>query len=140
MACRLHLIDSVISGITSFWCSTFILPQRVIKRINSLSSSFLWHGISDNPSGARVSWQDISQPKSEGGLGLRNLSSWNETCGLKLIWMLFFRGGSIWVAWVRRSYLSNASFWSLNATSQNFSWMFRKLLRLRQKALTFLSI
>ncbi|XP_024006136.1 uncharacterized protein LOC112082831 [Eutrema salsugineum] len=79
-------------------------------------------------------------PKTEGGLGIQNLSIWNETCGLKQIWMLFFHSGSVWVAWIRKAYLSSASFWSINEKSQRFSWMFQKLPRLRKKTLLFLSI
>lgn len=37
---RLLLIKTVISGITTFWCFTFILPKGCIKRINSLCGVF----------------------------------------------------------------------------------------------------
>ncbi|CAA7034489.1 unnamed protein product [Microthlaspi erraticum] len=43
LAGRLSLISSAISGIIGFWTSAFILPKKVIKKINSLFSSFLWH-------------------------------------------------------------------------------------------------
>ncbi|CAA7024003.1 unnamed protein product [Microthlaspi erraticum] len=139
LAGRLSLLSSVISGIIGFWTSAFILPLKVIKRINSLSSSFLWHGKTGNSSGAKVAWRDLSYPKSEGGLGLRDIASWNNACALKLIWMLFFRADSIWVAWIRNRYLSS-SFWALNDKNYAYSWMFRKILKLRSKAIQFLSI
>ena len=41
---RLLLINTVINGITNFWTSTFIIPKACIEKINSLCSSFLWHG------------------------------------------------------------------------------------------------
>ncbi|XP_024015941.1 uncharacterized protein LOC112089193 [Eutrema salsugineum] len=47
---------------------------------------------------------------------------------------------SLWVVWVRKTYLSVGSFWSQNDSNNRFSWMFCKLLRLRSKATTFLSI
>lgn len=31
---RLLLIKNVITGITTFWCATFVLPQACVKRIN----------------------------------------------------------------------------------------------------------
>ncbi|CAA7062075.1 unnamed protein product [Microthlaspi erraticum] len=140
LAGRLRLISSVITGLIGFWTQAFFLPKSVIRKINSLCSSFLWHGKLDIPIGARVSWEALSFPKSEGGLGIKLVSSWNETCGLKLLWMIFFRSGSIWVAWIRNRYLSRHSFWSLNDENPTYSWMFRKILKLRQKALRFLSI
>ncbi|CAA7031264.1 unnamed protein product [Microthlaspi erraticum] len=140
LAGRLSLISSVISGIVGFWTSAFILPKKVIKKINSLSSSFLWHGKTGISSGAKVSWKLVSFPKEEGGLGVKDIESWNNASVMKLLWMLFFRAGSIWVAWVRRRYISSSSFWALNEKNYSFSWMFRKILKLRSTATQFLRI
>ncbi|CAA7048424.1 unnamed protein product [Microthlaspi erraticum] len=41
---RLLLIKTMIAGISTFWCSSFVLPKACIKRINSLCSVFLWQG------------------------------------------------------------------------------------------------
>ncbi|XP_013690279.2 uncharacterized protein LOC106394243 [Brassica napus] len=139
MAGRLQFISSTIPGILGFWSSAFSIPKKVLKMIQSLLSSFLWHGTLDNAS-AKVAWDSLCYPKCEGGLGIRGLSSWNTVFGIKLIWMLYFRAGSIWVAWVRDKYLSAGSFWSLNSRSYSISWTFRRLLKLRHIALSFLSI
>lgn len=53
---RLLLIKTVITCITNFWCSSFILPKACINRINSLYSIFLWKGDVDSNNAARVSW------------------------------------------------------------------------------------
>ncbi|CAH2061434.1 unnamed protein product [Thlaspi arvense] len=50
------------------------------------------------------------------------------------------KAGSIWVAWVRRKYLSRSTFWALNVNSQSISWSFRKILKLRPTAARFLRI
>ncbi|XP_020881839.1 uncharacterized protein LOC9313537 [Arabidopsis lyrata subsp. lyrata] len=76
----------------------------------------------------------------EGGLGLRNIGSWNETCALKLFWLLFFRDGSLWVAWIRSKYLFTSPLWTLNGKNASYSRIFRKLLQLRPKVLKFFSI
>lgn len=123
-----------------FWSAAFFLPKKVINLINSLSSSFLWHGSLGISTGAKVSWNNLAFPKSEDGLGIRSLTSWNQTCGLKLIWMLFFRGGSIWVAWMRHKYISKQSLWALNENNNSFCWTFRKILKLRTVATAFFSI
>ncbi|XP_019095488.1 PREDICTED: uncharacterized protein LOC104763031 [Camelina sativa] len=94
----------------------------------------------DKPSGAKVAWADLLYPKREGGLGLRSWSTWNDTCALKFIWMIYFRAGSIWVAWVRRKYFSSSCFSALNDKSPTVSWMFRKLLKLRHIAIKFRNI
>ncbi|WZY89463.1 hypothetical protein YC2023_046198 [Brassica napus] len=140
MAGRLTLLSSVISGITGFWMSAFLLPKTVLQKINSLCSSFLWHGTIGISTGAKVAWVDLAMPKAEGGLGLRSLKSVNETCILKLIWMIYFRAGSLWVAWIRSKYISSISFWALSDRNYDFSWMFRNILSLRHKALSFIRI
>lgn len=139
MAGRLQLISSTIPGIIGFWTSAFCIPKKVLKMIQSLLSSFLWHGTLGNTS-AKVAWDSLCYPKAEGGLGIRSLTSWNTVFGIKLIWMLYFRAGSIWVAWVRDKYLSTGSFWSLNSRNYSISWTFRRLLKLRHIALSFLRI
>ncbi|CAA7033781.1 unnamed protein product [Microthlaspi erraticum] len=54
--------------------------------------------------------------------------------------MLFFRAGSLWVAWIKGKYLSSTPFWALNENNGAYSWMFRKVLKLRPTALHFFSI
>ncbi|CAA7017583.1 unnamed protein product [Microthlaspi erraticum] len=66
---RLLLIKTVIAGISTFWCSSFILPKACIKKINSLCSIFLWKGTIEGHHTTRVSWATVTLPKDEGGLG-----------------------------------------------------------------------
>lgn len=106
---RLLLIKTVIAGITTFWSSAFILPKACISRINSLCGSFLWKGNLEGHASARVAWSEVTKTKEKGGLGLRDLLSWNKAVCLKFIWLLFFREGSIWVAWFRSEILKMIS-------------------------------
>lgn len=106
---RLQLIKTVIAGITNFWCSSFVLPIACIKRINSLFGVFLWKGNIDDQHTERVSWKVVTKPKTEGGLRVHNLVIWNKACMLKLIWLLFFEAGSIWVAWFTETVLNEIS-------------------------------
>ncbi|CAG7867093.1 unnamed protein product, partial [Brassica rapa] len=128
---RLLLIKTVIAGITTFWCSTFILPKACVKRINSLCGVFLWQGNIERHHSARVSWENITKPKEEGGLGIKDLSLWNKACCLKLIWLLFFQAGSVWVAWFRQEVLQGnlSNLWTTRP-HRRFSWQVNKLLKL----------
>ncbi|GKV49366.1 hypothetical protein SLEP1_g56121 [Rubroshorea leprosula] len=130
---RLQLISFVIQGITTFWCSTFILPKKVIKEVERLCAAFLWQSSTESARGAKVNWLSLCHPKQEGGLGLRSLTHWNVTCIMRFIWMLFTKAGSIWVAWVHEYLLKGCSFWSIRVPS-DASWGWRKLLNLRQQA------
>lgn len=65
---RLLLIKTVISGITNFWCSSFVLPKACVGKINSMCSTFLWRGNLDARNNARVAWETVTKPKEEGGI------------------------------------------------------------------------
>jgi hypothetical protein len=82
-------------------------------------------------------WTDLCYPKKEGGLGLKDLEVWNHASMLRHVWNLFARSGSIWVAWIKENILKNKSFWDIGV-SQNSSWCWRKLLKLRVLAKHFL--
>lgn len=131
---RLLLIKTVIAGITNFWCSAFILPKACVKRINSLCSVFLWKGNIESHNSARVAWETVVLTKDQGGLGIRDLHTWNKACCFKLIWMLFFRAGSVWVAWFKEVILKGSihNYWTTKPSS-SYSWLANKFLKLRQE-------
>lgn len=99
--------------------------------------SLLWSGDIAKKHGVKVAWSTICQPKEEGGLGLRDFSLWNKTLNLKLIWLLFSKSDSLWVAWMRKHNLKDHSFWSAPATV-NSSWIWKSLTSMRHLALKFL--
>lgn len=136
---RLLLIKTVIAGITNFWCSTFLLPKACIKRINSLCGLFLWKGRLDSHHSAKVSWEVVTTEKANGGLGIKNLAIWNKACAMKLIWLLFFQAGSIWVGWFKDEVLkgSLSNYWTMKPTTTN-SWLANKLFKLRDEVYTWI--
>ncbi|XP_019058995.1 PREDICTED: uncharacterized protein LOC109117009 [Tarenaya hassleriana] len=101
-----------------------------------MCSAFLWTGAPETAKDAKVSWASVCTPKKYGGLGLRRVEVWNRILCLRLIWLLFTKGGSLWVAWVKSNLLADKSFWDLKTTSKG-SWSWKKLLKLRSEARTF---
>lgn len=68
-AARVQFINSVLIGISSYWCQIFIIPKRVIRQINSICRSFLWFGIFDSHKPGKLKWEDVCKPIKVGGLG-----------------------------------------------------------------------
>lgn len=134
---RLQLISSVICSTVNFWISAFMLPKACLKQIESMCNHFLWSGDIAKKHGVKVAWSTVCQPKVEGGLGLRNFSIWNKTLALKLIWLLFSKSDSLWVAWMRHHNLRDYSFWSA-PNSATGSWIWKSLLSLRPLAQRFM--
>lgn len=75
--------------------------------------------------------------KAEEGLGLRRLADWNQVLALKLIWLLFAAGGSLWVSWMRLNKMGSANFWMLEPRRGD-SWIWKKLCKLRSKTRHFI--
>ncbi|XP_010431573.1 PREDICTED: uncharacterized protein LOC104715904 [Camelina sativa] len=134
---RLQLLSSVIHGTLNFWMSAFILPKGCIKKVESLCRNFLWNGDVTKRGSAKVAWSNVCLPKEEGGLGLRNLSFWNRTLCLKLIWRLFSASDSLWALWLRNTKIKDGSFWAIDAKKQS-SWTWKAMLNLRHTARHFL--
>ena len=134
---RLQLIKSVLYGIQQFWSSHFVLPKSVLKRLQSLFVKFLWGGSSDNSKYIKVSWADCCLPKDEGGLGLRDLCTWNTASFLFQLWRIAKDTDcSLWIMWFKRVYLKCNSLWTMNIP-RKASWCIKKMLLLRPIALNF---
>ncbi|GKB48166.1 RNA-directed DNA polymerase, eukaryota, reverse transcriptase zinc-binding domain protein [Tanacetum coccineum] len=82
---RLQLIASILESIQVYKCSVFLLPNTVIKEINSLLMGFLWCNGEISRGKAKISWKKICKPKSHGGLGLKDLEIWNKVLLVKHI-------------------------------------------------------
>ncbi|XP_038997796.1 uncharacterized protein LOC120122767 [Hibiscus syriacus] len=129
------LIDKIKSKL-HHW--QLFLPQSIINRSEQLCSRFLWKGFDKAATGARVSWKLICHLKSEGGLGLKDLKTWNKACMIQLIRNILAGKGSLWVAWVKSYVLKDKDFWQ-SECGTNASWSLRKLLSLKREAQTVFS-
>ncbi|XP_022857249.1 uncharacterized protein LOC111378309 [Olea europaea var. sylvestris] len=78
---KIELIRAVLQGVECLWLSIFPIPATIISRIVSLYQKFLW-----GSKKSLVSWKYICLPKEEGGLGLKDLKSWNLALLAKSLW------------------------------------------------------
>ncbi|KAK2662132.1 hypothetical protein Ddye_000706 [Dipteronia dyeriana] len=127
---RLQLIISVLSSLQVFWASYLCLPIKILKIIEQKFRSFLWKGVEGDSKGAKNSWSDICLPKKEGGLGIKDLSSWNKALMIRHLWILIYGTNNLWSSWIKAYHLKGSNFWEAK-TPSTCSWNWRKLLYLR---------
>lgn len=125
------MIKSVLFGIQVYWSQIFLLPQKVLKLIQTACRTFLWTGKSAVSKRALVAWEKICLPKASGGLGIVNLSIWNKAALSKLCWKLFKEKDVIWIKWIHGFYIKNRDFQTITIPTQ-CCWMIRKILEARR--------
>jgi len=80
------LIKSVLQAMPLYLFSILAATKWVLKAIRNLQRSFLWGSTGLNRKWALVNWKEVCQPKSNGGLGLRDPLQSNITMGARIWW------------------------------------------------------
>ncbi|XP_074313543.1 uncharacterized protein LOC141648721 [Silene latifolia] len=75
---RLALISSVLSSLSVYFLSVFKILVSVTKRLDAILSHFWWAGHKKSPSISWCSMLFLSQPKGNGGLGIRRMKEFNQ--------------------------------------------------------------
>ncbi|KAL2235696.1 UNVERIFIED_CONTAM: hypothetical protein Sindi_1301800 [Sesamum indicum] len=126
---RVQIIKSVLSALSLYWASAFILPKKVINEIEKRLRNFQWKGTTSSGY-AKVAWKDVCRPADEGGLGFKDISTLNRALmSKKLCDVIWCDRTSIWVQWLYEGRLRDTSIWTVR--EHGGSWGWRKMLRLR---------
>ncbi|KAL2240836.1 UNVERIFIED_CONTAM: hypothetical protein Sindi_0724800 [Sesamum indicum] len=126
---QVQIIKSVLSTLSLYWASAFILPKKVINEIEKRLRTFLWKGTTSSGY-AKVAWKDVCRPMDEGGLGFKDISTLNRALmSKKLCDVIQCDRTYIWVQWPYQDRLRVRSIWTIS--EHGGSWGWRKILRLR---------
>ncbi|XP_074301479.1 uncharacterized protein LOC141632875 [Silene latifolia] len=129
---RAVLIQSVLSTLHCYWARIFILPKTVIDAIEKICRQYLWYGKDPKEHPALVSWEKICRPKKQGGLGFRDLHTWNiATIGM-YVWWVQQKTDHLWVRWVHAVYIKSAQ-WMDYEPHSGASWAWRKICQVKNK-------
>jgi hypothetical protein len=83
---RLTLIKSMLSNLPTYLLLLFPIPLRVANRLEKIQRDFLWGGIGDEAKFHLVKWNRICTPLHSGGLGVHNLTQFNQALLGKWLW------------------------------------------------------
>ena len=75
--CRLTLLKSILSSLPTYYLSLFIVPKAVVVRLERIQRNFLWGSSVECFKYPLVAWENVCLPRELGGLGIRNLVSFN---------------------------------------------------------------
>ena len=95
---RLRLTNTVFSALPTFAMSTYLLPKTVIKQIDKFRKHCLWRGLDiNNKKPPKVAWTLVCDSKENGGLGVLNLQTHNQSLLLKNLHKFYNRIDIPWV-------------------------------------------
>lgn len=105
----MHSKESWVAGRTrvfrtpvAFSCFSGCLPKRTINKIRSLSYQSLWGTQKE------VRWKDITFPRAEGGLAIRDNKQLHQAAMVDRARRLWSQPG-IWASWTERRYVKQRS-------------------------------
>jgi len=104
MAGRLCLIKSVITALPLFYMSFFKAPKLVCKTITKIQSKFLWRW---NAEGKKIhwdAWNKVCKPQNEGGLGVKDICTFNYALLAKWKWRLGVGEKGVWINIIESRY------------------------------------
>ncbi|KAL7262753.1 hypothetical protein ACSBR1_001003 [Camellia fascicularis] len=85
---RTTFIKSVNVAIPSYIMQNNFLPKKTIQTIDKLNRDFLWGLTLEKRKLHAVNWENVSKPKTLGGLGIRQTLLVNQVCMGNLNWRL----------------------------------------------------
>ena len=130
-ASREVLIKAVVQAIPTFTMNCFKLPLGLCEEIESMIRKFWWGQRGDRRKIHWVSWGALCKPKSEGGLGFKNLALFNDALLAKQAWRLLHNKDSLFYRIFKSKFFPHGSIMNAPACSQG-SYAWKSLLKGRE--------
>ncbi|XP_019248784.1 PREDICTED: uncharacterized protein LOC109228056 [Nicotiana attenuata] len=127
---RLQLIKTVLFSIQIYWSQIFVLPKKLIKKIEVVCRTFLWTGGVETSRKALLAWEKVCMPKTDGGCNVLEISTWNKAAICKLLWNLCKKKDKLWVQWIHMYYGKRQAVWKTNP--RNASWIVQKIIKAKK--------
>ena len=101
------LAKSVITSIPVYQMQVLFFPKAVCNDIDRLTRNFIWNGRASVRYCSLVSWNKVTTPKRNGGLGIRDAHFSNLALLDKLVWSLLHDDNKIWPLMLKHKYFRN---------------------------------
>ncbi|XP_058734060.1 uncharacterized protein LOC131605759 [Vicia villosa] len=95
---RITLLKSILGSLYIFTMSFYKIPVCVAKEFTRMQSNFLWGGVMDDNKRRIhwISWKDVCLPLDKGGLGIKNILTFNAALLKKWRWRILEGRNSVW--------------------------------------------
>lgn len=104
--CKEVLLKSIALAMPIFSMNVFRLLKEVCDEINRVLARFWW-GSGENKGMHWYDWKRVSLPKSEGGLGFRDLEKFNQALLGKQVWRILQNPGCLMARILKARYFQD---------------------------------
>ena len=117
------LLKAVVTALPTYAMSCFLLPKGLLKEITSYMTNFWWASVKDKHKIPWIGWNKITKSKRDGGLGMRNMESFNIALLAKQGWRLMKYPQSLLARVFKAKYYRHSSFLQAESyTTSSYGW------------------
>jgi hypothetical protein len=125
---RLEMVNAVLTALPTFYMSNLKLPPTTYKQIDRHKKHCMWRGANMNAKKPPLAaWKLETRPKSDGGIGITNLSTQNNALLIKNLHKFYNIMDIPWVNLIWENYYSNGT---VPASRPKGSFWWKALLKL----------
>ncbi|CAA7019206.1 unnamed protein product [Microthlaspi erraticum] len=107
---KLVMLKSVLSAMPTYSMSCFKLPVKLCKQIQSVLTRFWWDANDGKRKMCWIAWDKLTLGKREGGLGLRDIQSFNDALLNKLSWRILTSPNCLLARVLKGKYFPTSNF------------------------------
>lgn len=108
LAGRITLVKSASSSMAYYPMQHDRLPLGVVEEIEREQRKFIWGEKEGERKRHAIAWNQLCQPKEEGGLGIKRLKDMNDAFLTKLLWKMEVEPDTLWVKVLKSKYDRNS--------------------------------